>query len=107
MTGMKIKNLPAQDNHSISVSTDIQAVLPDIMVKYLLELALREDRQTVEKQLFVLEAGELSGRSVQDIYHFCDNGNLSDRRRVYGIEPVNCKIQVIKSQNLCQMQLCV
>lgn len=42
---------------------------------------------------------------LQDIYHVCNGGNSMDKRRVYGVEPVNCKLQVVNLQGSCQMQL--
>lgn len=95
----------SKDN--LSVSTDIRAILPDIMVNYLWQLALCGDWQKYEKQSFVLEAGELSGWSIQDIYHVCDSGNSMDKRRVYGVDPINCKLQVVNSQGIYQMKLCM
>lgn len=92
-------------NNNLSVSLDIRAILPDIMVNYLWELALGSDWQRYEKQSFVLEAGELSGRGIQDIYHVGDSGNSIDKRRVYGVEPINCKLQVVNFQGNYQMQL--
>ena len=107
MTIKTSKNLPIYCNPNISVSTDILIIMPNIMVKYLWELALCKDWKNNENQLFILKARELSGRSVQDIYHFCDNGNLIDRCQVYGIKPVNSKLQVFNLQNIYQMLLCM
>ncbi|MFT4004712.1 MAG: hypothetical protein QM683_03305 [Lacrimispora sp.] len=107
MTRTTSKNPPVCGNDNLSVSTGIRAILPDIMVNYLWELALCGDWQKYEKQSFVLEAGELSGRGIQDIYHVCDGTNSMDKRRVYGVEPVNCRLQVVNSQGSYQMQLCV
>ena len=107
MPKTKSKNLTANENCNISVSTDIKTVVPDIMVKYLCELALCANLQNNESRLFVLKAGELSGRSIQNIYHFCGNGCLLDRRRVYGTVPVNCNLQITNSQDTYQIQLCM
>lgn len=105
MTRSKSKNPPVYGNDNLSVSADIKAILPDIMVDYLWKLALCEDWRNYEKQSFVLEAGKLSGRGIQNIYHVCDDGNSMDKRRVYGVEPVNCKLQVVSSQGNYQMKL--
>ena len=90
-------------NLSVSHETAIQ--LPAIIVNYLWELALSEDYQMYEKQTFLLEAVELGGRSLQDIYHFGDQGNAVDKRRVFGFEPVTCDLQIINDHGRYQMQL--
>lgn len=107
MTRMTSKTPSTCSYHSLSVSPEIKAILPDIMVNYLWELVLGSDWQKYEKQFFVLEATKLSGRSIQDIYHVGEGGNLMDRRRVYGVEPINCKLQIVNFQGNYQMQLCV
>jgi len=105
MTKTKSKDQPVYGNDSLSVSTDVKAILSDIMVNYLWKLVLCGDWRNYEKQSFVLETGKLSGRSIQKIYHVCDDCNSMDKRRVYGVEPVNCKLQVVNSQGNYQMKL--
>lgn len=100
------KNISAHGNGNLSVSPDIKAILPEVLIEYLWKLVLREGWQDYEKQLFTLEAGELSGRNIQDIYHICDYSNLIDKHRVYGVEPINCKLQVLNSKGSYQMRLC-
>lgn len=95
------------DNFNLSVSPGIKFMLPDVLIEYLWKLALGDSWQTYESQLFILEPGELSGRKIQDIYHICNCNNSIDTRRVYGVEPVNCKLQVSNSKGNYQMQLCL
>lgn len=104
MTRTTSENPPMCSKDNWSVSTGIRAILPDIMVNYLWEIALWGDWRNEEKQSFVLEAGKLSGRDIQDIYHVCIGGNSMDKRRVYGVDPVNCKLQVVNYQGSYQMQ---
>lgn len=88
------------------VSSEVKNIIPDVLIDYLWTLVLGEDWQTDQRQLLILEAGKLSGRDVQDIYHLHDTDSFTDTRRVYGIEPTSCKIQVLNSQNSYQMSLC-
>lgn len=81
MTKTISKTPPVCGNDNLSVSPDIRATMPDIMVNYLCELTLGSDWQKYEKQPFIQEAGELSGRGIQDIYHVGDDSNLMDKRR--------------------------
>jgi hypothetical protein len=90
----------------LSVASNIKVILPDILVDYLWKLALENNWQNCEKQSFILEIGKLSGQSIQNIYHVSDGDNSMDKRQVYGIEPVSCKLQVLNSQGSYQMQLC-
>ena len=103
---MMNKNVSVSNNISVSVSRDIKALLPDVLIEYLWKLVLCRDLQNREQQTFVLKTGELGGQRIQDIRHVCDNGNLIDTRRVYGVEPVNCSLQVYPSQEGYRMKLC-
>ncbi len=103
---MTSKTASVYNNGTLSVSPDIKAILPDVLIEYLWKLALSESWREYEEQLFILKTGELSGRNIQDIYHVCNYGDSMDTHRVYGVEPVNCKLQVLNSQNGYQMQLC-
>ena len=106
MTRTTSKNPQVCENDNLSVSADIETILPDVLIEYLWKLALCNNWQDYEQQIFILESGELSGRKTQDIYHVGDYGNSPDTRRVYGVEPVNCKLQVINSPNGYRMKLC-
>ena len=89
----------------LSVTADIKAIVPDVLIEYLWKLALNDSSPANEEQLFILETGELNGRKVQDIYHAVDYGDSIDMRRIYGVEPINCNIQICVSNNGFQMQL--
>lgn len=106
MTRTAGKPASVYNNDTLSVSPDIKAILPDVLIEYLWKLVLSENWREYEEQLFILKAGELSGRNIQDIYHICNYGSSIDTRRVYGVEPVNCKLQILNSQDGYQMQLC-
>lgn len=105
---MMSKNVTAYAKDSLSVSPDIRAILPDIMIDYLWELALNSNWRRYESQTFELEAGELSGHVIQkNVYHTGYGSNPMDKRRVYGVDPVNCILQVVNSHGNYQMQLCM
>jgi len=73
---------------TISVAPDVRVLLPDVLIDYLCGLALSAAYQDREEQTFVLSPAELGGRSIQNIVH------LDEMRRVFGIEPVSCKLCV-------------
>lgn len=106
MTRTTIKTASVHNNDTLSVSPDIKAILPDVLIEYLWKLALSESWKEYEEQLFILKTGELSGQNIQDICHVCNYGDSMDTRRVYGVEPVNCTLQILNFQNGYQMQLC-
>ena len=101
-----MNNAPVRTDGNLLTSSEIEALLPGVLIEYLWNLVLNEKLCAYETQSLVLKSGKLSGRDIQDIYHVCDNGNSTDIRRVYGVEPVNCKLQVLKSKEDYQMQLC-
>lgn len=104
MTRTTSKKPSICSNDSLFVSPEIKAALSDILVDYLWQLALCDGWKSYEKQSFVLEIGELSGRGIQEIYHAADGGNSMDKRRVYGVEPVNCNLQIVNSRGNYQMR---
>ena len=106
MTRTMSKNPPVCNNDNLLVSPDIETILPEVLIEYLWKLVLCENWQNYERQIFILETGELSGRKIQNIYHIGDYDNSTDTRRVYGVEPVNCKLQVLNSPDGYQMKLC-
>gem|GEM_PF-2379768 len=91
---------------NLSVAADVKAIIPDVIIKYIWEFALDIDWRNDKRQSFVLETGTLGGRNIQEIYHFNDNGDLIDNRRVYvyGVEPVNCEIEIIDSESFYYMK---
>jgi len=107
MTRMISKNVHADAKDSLSVSPDIRAILPDIMIEYLWGLAFANNWQKCDSQIFELKVGKLGGRNIQNVYHSGYGNNSLERRQVYGVEPSNCVLQVINSQGCYQMQLCM
>ncbi len=105
MTGTIIKTLSPHGDEFLSVSSDIKAILPEALIEYLWSIALCGDWQKYDRQSVILKAAKLNGRHIQDIYHVCDHDNTTDRRRIYGIEPVNCNVQILNSNGKYQMQL--
>lgn len=107
MTMTMSKNTLTCDNDNLLVSDEIKTILPDVLIGYLWKLVLCQEWRNYEEQLFILEVGELSGRGIQKIYHVGYNGNSMDIRRVYGVEPVACKLQVFNYCSTYKMQLCM
>lgn len=88
-----------------TVSSGVKRILPKALIDYLWKLAVCENRQAYESQSFILEPRKLGGRNVQDIFHICDFDRSKEYRRVFGIEPVDCKLQVLNLQGNYQMLL--
>ena len=89
----------------LSVSPDVRATLPETLIEYIWELALSDDWKYCDRQSMILKAVALNGRNIQDIYHVCDYDNVTDKRRVYGVKPITCKIEIFNSHGRYQMQL--
>lgn len=89
-----------------TVSSGVKKILPEALIDYLCKLAAREDLQAYKSQSFILEPRKLGGRNVLDIFHLCDFDRSKECRRVFGIEPVDCKLQVLNFQGNYQMLLC-
>ncbi len=89
----------------LSVSPDVRVTLPETLIEYIWGLALSDDWKYCDRQSVILRAVELNGRKIQDIYHVCDYDNTTDKRRVYGVEPISCKVEILNSHGRYQMQL--
>lgn len=100
---MTTENSTTYYNSNSSTSDDVKAILPEPLIEYLWKLALNGDWAAYEKQQFILEAGELSGQKIQDIYHSSSYENLIDTHRIYGTEPVNCKLEILNFQSSYEM----
>ena len=84
---------------TISVSPEVIARLPDMLVAYLWQLALDDKYRGYPVQTFMLEPVSLSGREIQGISH------LDEERRVFGLAPVTCRLCVLNSGNRYRMTL--
>ncbi len=89
----------------LSVSPDVRAFLPETLIEYIWELALSGDWKYYDRQSMILKAVDLSGRKIQDIYHVSDYDNAAEKRRVYGVEPITGKVEILNSHGRYQMQL--
>ena len=85
--------------NEVSVSPEVRAKLPDMLVEYLWRLALDAKYRECPVQTFVLEPVTLSGQEIQNISH------LDEERRVFGLAPVTCKLCVLSSGNGYRMML--
>lgn len=81
------------------VSPDVSALLPNVMIDYIWTLALPNESCAYGNQIFTLEPVQLGWQNIQEIH--C----LDIRRRVFGVEPIQCKIRVLKSEDSYQMSL--
>lgn len=99
-------NAWADGIRNVLVSPEVRALLPDVLIDYLWKLALCENWRGLAEQRFVLEAGELGGRDVQDILHAGGQRTAADTRRVYGVEPVDCTLLVLRAGSGHRMTLC-
>lgn len=86
---------------NVTVSPTLKNMIPAVLIDYLWELAMCEN---CEKQVFTLEAAELGGRDVQDIYQR-PTSSRADYHRVFGFEPVNCQVEVMHDTDSYSMQL--
>ena len=106
MTRTMNSNVSVPASGNLMVLPEIKVIVPDALIEYLWNLVLNGKWYASEKQSFMLQSGKLSGRDIQDIYHTCDNSNSPDIRRVYGVKPVDCALQVLHFGGDYQMQLC-
>lgn len=84
------------DVRRASVSPEVEALVPHVLIDYLWSLALDEAWARCEKQLFILQAGELGGRAVQDIAHVYDFAVPAEMHRVFGMEPLDEMLVVVR-----------
>lgn len=82
-----------------SVSSNVRVLLSEALINYLWKLALSDENRQNTGQTFILEPAKLGGREVQDIFH------SDDCRRVFGVEPVRCKLRILNSNGGYQMTL--
>lgn len=83
----------------ISVSPEVKATLPDVLIDWLCKLAVSDEYRQNPVQTFTLSPGELGGQSVQDIRY------VDKQRCVFGFPPVSCKLQVRGCNDQYQMVL--
>lgn len=81
------------------VSPNVVALLPDVMIDYLWKLALDDGYREYEEQTFTLEPAKLGGQMIQVI------SRTDDCKRVFGVDPVQCKLRVLHSADCYQMAL--
>jgi len=80
-----------------TMSAEVKALLPDVLIDYLCNLALSEEYNTRPVQTFALDPAELGGRLIQHVLH---GGTL---RRVFGFDPISCTLCVLHNTNHYQM----
>ena len=82
-----------------SVSSGVSALLPDVLIEYLWKLALSGENWKCLDQTFLLNHCEMGGRHAQEICR------LYETQRIFGVEPVHCKLHVLSSKNSRKMIL--
>ena len=84
---------------NLSVAPEVIALLPGVLIAYIWNLARCQDRLEDAVQHFSLVPAELGGRNIQDITY------AGDRKRVFGIDPVRCKLRIFNANGQYQMTL--
>ena len=69
-------------------SQGVRALLPNVLIEYLWKLVFSGKYCKCRIQTFTLSPGKLGGKGIQEIFH------LDEIRRVFGFEPVSCKLRV-------------
>lgn len=101
-----MKNSIGNSGGTLSVSSEIKKRLPEVLIEYLWKLALNDRYLGYVCQCFNLKPAELGGRDILDIDHICNLDQLAETRRVFGMEPVGCRVQVLNSPDGYEMLLC-
>lgn len=99
------KDSVVQDSLQFSVSTEVKAILPAVLIEYLWALALCKEYEHSTMQLFQLECGILNYGEIQEVYHTCEANSSVEKHRIYGVTPVNCNLQVFCSDGMYIMQI--
>ena len=84
---------------NILVALDVKTILPEVLIDYLCNLVSADENIDYGEQAVELTSDVLSGRSIQNIFHG------EKRHRVFGFEPVNCKLHIMKSPDQYTMML--
>ena len=84
---------------NIHVAFGVKIILPEVLIDYLCNLVSSDENIGYGEQAFELTADLLSGRSIQNIFHG------EKRHRVFGFEPVNCILHIVKSPDRYTMML--
>ena len=90
---------------ALTVTSDVKTLLLDVLIDYIWNLALGEKCRYCNNQFFTLEQAKLSGSNVQDILHAYDLPRYAEKRRVFGLKPVNCKLRKKTSGGNYRMML--
>lgn len=84
---------------NISVAPEVKASLSGVLIDWLCKLAMSDGDRKNPVQTFVLTCGELSGKGVQDIRY------ADKQRRVFGVSPVTCRLQVTDCDHQYRMSM--
>lgn len=84
---------------NITISPDVKALLPDVLIDWLCKLAATSEFQAVRTSMLVLTSSTLNGRNVQDIQYG------GTQRRLFGFPPVTCKLQLLGTDHQPRMAI--
>lgn len=84
---------------NISVSPEVKAILPDVLIDWLCKLVISEEDRKNPVQTFALTLEKLGDYSVQNIRY------ADKLRRLFGFPPVTCNLQVRRCNNQYQMEM--
>lgn len=90
---------------TLSVSSVVKSILPDALIEYLWKIVLGGDWGVGESRWLTVKANKLSGRDVLDILFEDGGGREREYRRVFGVDPLNCKLQVQHTPDSYEMLL--
>jgi hypothetical protein len=82
---------------NFSVSPEVKATLPDVLIDWLSKLAISEEDRNNPVQTFVLTLEKLGDYSIQNIRY------ADKLRRLVGFPPVTFNLQVRRCNNQYQM----
>ena len=82
-----------------SVSPEVKALLPDVLIEYLSSLALADEFKAHAVQIFALSPAELGGRQIQHVFH------ADTLKRIFGFQPLSCTLCVLNDVGSYQMVL--
>lgn len=82
---------------NISVSPEVKATVPGVLIEWICGVAVSDECRQTPVQTFTLMPDELGGRSIQNIRH------ADKLQRVFGFQPVRCRLQVLGHDNQYRM----
>lgn len=106
MTATTSKRTFVGERGTRRVSPYAKTKVPAVLREFLWDLAVSKNWQNGQTQWFVLRTKILGGRKLQQIQHTAQGNGAMETHRVFGVEPVDCTLQVFSVQGGYEMRLC-